>query len=575
MTNEKSNQQDPEIGIAANQKAPDGAPPRENIESPCAPYINGRAFPRKQTAGDNWRTPPPAIPESEIRNTYTADIVIIGSGQAGTCAARAAAEAGASVIVLERQPQEIQRFEGGGIVGQINSRLALDQGVQEVDIAEFINDWQLRSNNRSNPGLIANFAKHSGETLDWLIAPLSDDVKASIQIEYHPADPEYDGLASGIRTWIGPAVIGRHLKDALRKSQEIAMAHCARFFFGVSGEQLIQDGRAVVGAIGLDEHGNYDRFLARKGVLLAAGDFRGNPAMCRELLTEITDSIDMEIPDNPGGCDGSGIRMGVWAGGRLEPRPLSSMGGNYYFPSSLPFAPIGTAPVLWLNKYGKRYCNEGFGDIVLAALPGRRQPQGMLAAVFDRNIFSATKYFPATHMALNFFDERIRNRVDQMLSDTVAAGADGYRIGQIILYAADTIEVLADRLGYTGAAKEQFVASIARYNELCRAGKDIDFGKDARLMVPIDTPPYFGYTGTNGLGPVIVTTGGLLTDENQNVLDSNYEPIPGLFATGNCCGGRFGLQYSTPVSGISLGMAQTLGREAGRWMAELPSHLPL
>lgn len=75
------------------------------------------------------------------------------------------------------------------------------------------------------------------------------------------------------------------------------------------------------------------------------------------------------------------------------------------------------------------------------------------------------------------------------------------------------------------------------------------------------------------MGPIIVTTGGLLTDENQKVLDRDYEPIPELFATGNCCGGRFGFQYSTPVSGISLGMAHTLGREAGRWIANLEPNL--
>ena len=561
----------PGPGMMGNT-TPDGAPPQENLESPCAPYINGRAFPRKPQSAKNWREAPEPIPDSEIRNTYIADVVVIGSGQAGTCAARAAAEAGAKVLVLERQPQEIQRFEGGGIVGQINSQLARSRGVEEVDIADFINDWQLRSNNRSNPALVSNFAKHSGEALDWLLEPLPQEVRDSIQIDYHPSSPEYTGLASGIHTWVGPAVVGRFLKDALKLSQEIAIKHGARFFFGVSGEQLVKEGNQVTGVIGLDEEGHYDKFMARKGVLLAAGDFRGHPAMCRDLLTEITDSIDMEIPENPGGCDGSGIRMGMWAGGRLEPRPLSSMGGNYYFPSNLPFSPIGTAPVLWLNKYGKRYSNEGFGDIVLAALPGRRQPEGQLAAVFDSKLLEMGKRYPVTHMATNFFDERSVARVRKMLDQAVEAGDAGYAMGRLTLYAANTVEKLAELLGYAGEDMVQFVASVDRYNALCAEGKDVDFGKDAALMSPIDTPPFFGYAGKKGLGPVIVTTGGLLTDENQNVLDHDYETIPGLFATGNCCGGRFGLQYSTPVSGISLGMAHTLGREAGRWMAGLPDN---
>ena len=62
--------------------------------------------------------------------------------------------------------------------------------------------------------------------------------------------------------------------------------------------------------------------------------------------------------------------------------------------------------------------------------------------------------------------------------------------------------------------------------------------------------------------------GGLLTDENQNVLGQDFTPIPGLFATGNCCGRRFGPQYSTPTAGVSIGIAITLGREAGKEAAK-------
>jgi len=61
----------------------------------------------------------------------------------------------------------------------------------------------------------------------------------------------------------------------------------------------------------------------------------------------------------------------------------------------------------------------------------------------------------------------------------------------------------------------------------------------------------------------MVTVGGLVTDGKQQVIDEYYKRIPGLFATGNCCGRRFGPQYSTPIAGVSIGMAVTLGREAG------------
>lgn len=64
-----------------------------------------------------------------------------------------------------------------------------------------------------------------------------------------------------------------------------------------------------------------------------------------------------------------------------------------------------------------------------------------------------------------------------------------------------------------------------------------------------------------------MTLDGLWTDDHQQVLDEELRPIDGLYATGNCCGRRFGVQYSTPVSGVSIGIAWTLGRELGKYLS--------
>ena len=140
------------------------------------------------------------------------------------------------------------------------------------------------------------------------------------------------------------------------------------------------------------------------------------------------------------------------------------------------------------------------------------------------------------------------------------------------LYAADSLEELADILGFQGQLKQNLLDSVARYNELCAKGRDEDFGKDPSLMVPLDTAPYYAMltdrTKPMAMGPM-VTVDGLWTDDNQQVFDENLNPIPGLFATGNCCGRRFGVQYSTPVSGVSIGIAWTLGRELGKHLATL------
>ena len=114
--------------------------------------------------------------------------------------------------------------------------------------------------------------------------------------------------------------------------------------------------------------------------------------------------------------------------------------------------------------------------------------------------------------------------------------------------------------------------SVARYNQFCYAGRDEDFGKDPSLLVSLDTAPYYAMvtdrTKGGTMGPM-VTVDGLWTDDNQQVYDQQLDPIPGLYATGNCCGRRFGVQYSTPVSGVSIGIAWTLGRELGKYLSTL------
>ena len=85
------------------------------------------------------------------------------------------------------------------------------------------------------------------------------------------------------------------------------------------------------------------------------------------------------------------------------------------------------------------------------------------------------------------------------------------------------------------------------------------------MLLPLCKPPYYAFRRHAQIGnEFLATADGLWTDERQNVLDMDKEPIPGLYATGNCCGRRWGIQYSTPIPGVSIGMAWTLGRLCGQ-----------
>ncbi len=82
------------------------------------------------------------------------------------------------------------------------------------------------------------------------------------------------------------------------------------------------------------------------------------------------------------------------------------------------------------------------------------------------------------------------------------------------------------------------------------------------------TAPFYAHVAVPTMGSGLVTTGGFVTTDDQQVLDMEYNPIPGLYCSGNTCGLRFGPSYVTPIPGVSIGMALTLGKLCGDHCAD-------
>ena len=395
-----------------------------------------------------WSVKPDEIPMSDVKEIYDADIVVIGAGHAGTCAARAAAEAGARVIVLEQQDREKQWVLGIGEIGHINSRWQREHGIAEVDVDTFVNDWQIRTGNRSLYPLIRAYALHGGETFDWFIEPLSEEERDSIHPVLTPASPNMPETLNGLHAWSGTPNMGMALQTkAVKANHRLAEKQGARFFFSTRALQLEQaaDGR-VTGVFAKSADGSICLYRAGKGVVLAAGDYSKNADMCRYLLTEAADLTEEGSDFTGHGWDGSGICMGVWAGGRLEPRSHAAMGGNYSFPG---FGLIGSTPVLRVNRHGKRYSDEGFGTHILAALPGAHQPNGELWAIFDDSIDELVTLQTPCHGVFDYTDEEERQRFHEAIAKARAEkgravmGRD--RAGEARqLFCADSLEKLAE-----------------------------------------------------------------------------------------------------------------------------------
>lgn len=564
----------------------------------------------RRNVSSNWGTPPPTISDSKIAREYSADVIVVGLGNSGTPAVRSAAESRASVIGIEKMKKE-KFWVFGRDVGHINSEFLAARGVSRVDPIEFFNDWMLRSGNRANPELVMQFCKKSGEAFDWYTGPFTQEQMDSIIIEYWPLGRNFPGEISGQKFWAGtaqfddkgmfaPGMVSANqararkqgaellfgmdaaklkgvfsLSHAVLANQKQAEKYGAESHFGTDAQQLVLKGKRVVGVIAKNDKKQYVRYNAKKGVILAAGDFSANKEMRYDLLPDIVDIFEEGEGFKTYGRNGRGIQMGVWAGGRLEARPLASMGGN----TTVPMGLLSSFGTLWVDEKGKRYCNENFGDPVFAGFPGAQLKHGVNIVVFDSSIFEDLQYSPPAHLSFWVNNEAAERALRENMAAAREAGPEGHLTGgmpmyasdNLRLYAADSLEKLADYFGFKATAKQNFLHTVKRYNEFCRTGRDEDFGKDPRLLHSLDEPPYYAQPvpSRSMIGTFLVTVGGLLTDRYQNVLDQKKDPIPGLYATGNCCGRRFGLQYSTPVSGVSIGIAITLGREVGRIVAEL------
>jgi fumarate reductase flavoprotein subunit len=548
-----------------------------------------------KSASKSWRDEPDPIDESLISDGGTYDVVVVGGGNAGLICASAAATKGASVAVIENQVEKSYLPGAGKEVGTVNSQYAMAQGAPRISEDEFLREVARRNVIRHNPRRASYFVKNSGRVFDWVISYAEKGwMDENCHIMSCPPKPTVLLEVSGWRFFYGSAIFlnknnnsGKETWPELLKIHKAkAEARGARWFFEHHAEICDLDGSgAVTGVIAKRADGSYVRFKARKGVALCAGDFSANREMVIDILDQLRHEAeakgDLNLVKAGMGMgltrDGSGIKLGIWAGGHVEVGPHSTMGSG---------DPGTGVWFLQLDENGERFYDEAAGTTLL-------RPKDSLTVTFnDSNWKKVLEMMPPRHGAVDTADATSWPPTLKQLDD-VKPGPKQYSWGkdrflrwglQGTLYCANTIEELLEYIDcYKGDTRKKALAEITRYNEMCKKGVDEDFGKDRRVMkaTALKDPPFYGtlnqggatsimsMMGGGGIGPGMVTTTGLDTDAEGRVLDSNFTPIKGLYAAGNNAGGRFITVYQSPMSGISIGMAMTEGCMLGEMLAAL------
>ncbi len=511
----------------------------------------------------------PAVP-TEVADTKDCDVLVLGLGLSGICAARAAAEAGAKVIGVEKQEQ-LGVIGMAGDFGIYGSKIQKDLGMELASKGEVVNQLMKDMTFRPNARLLGYWYDHSGEDFDWLVegadyevvptsaTPASGEKEYVVRPKCFPVLEGYDRSTELFPFFNGTVTTEPSVGWCMESSQALAEGNGAEFLFGTFAEQLIKDdsGR-VTGAYVRDKSGTYTQINAKNGVILCCGDISGNPEMLNyyvpwvENIAPFYPNIDVE--GNVANT-GDGHRMGMWAGGHMELGPLAPMTHHMG-------AALGVDAFLQLNVNGERFMNEDIpGQNIQDQLS--RQPEARSWQIIDAKWPEQLACQGTGHGYVNYYiPDAEADKWAAVVGDDFSASFSGYTTDKMFLDAithqADTIEELAEKMG---VPVETMVASVERYNELAKKGVDEDFGKRADRMFPLENPPY--YACEFGDAGMLVCMGGLDCDLDLHVLNDEMQPIPGLYVAGNNMGGRYLVEYPVTEAGISLATALVFGRLAG------------
>ena len=525
-----------------------------------------------------WLGEAPAISDDQVEEELTADVVVVGLGAAGVPAARAAAEAGAKVVCLESSSHLNSVASDMAIFGG-QTQAQWGRGDGFLDKKMVVNMHMEECSHHVSQSIISRYYDESGAALDWFVgasknlymapesyAEIPTDAQANYMFPYmYPVPETYDYTKEDLPCY--PTSVGfSSLATVMADNLQAAVDAGAEVRYSTKGVELILNDEGAVAGIYAQAAGS-DGYLkiTAPSVILATGDYLGNEDMMKFYAPECVEngidilSIDLDDEGNYTNV-GEGHKMGAWAGAAIEQwhaPMIHHMGGGAGADGR---GVIGNNGYLWLNLRGKRFMNED--------LPGQQlenqvelQPQRKAYQFFDASWPEQLAYFPAAHgVACIYRDEPLPEYTASGLRINVRTPADiDAAVEEGRCLKADTIDELLGMI--EGMDVETAKASIERYNELARAGEDTDFFKSPQRLFALENGPF--YAAECGCALTLGNLGGLESDEDCHVYNTDRELIPGLYAAGATQGGRFAVQYPISLKGLACGMCMVYGKIAG------------
>jgi len=486
--------------------------------------------------------PPPPIPDSQIKQTVNADIIVAGGGIGGLTAALAAAEEGAKVVVLEKHT--VSRY-GGGDSAAIGSKLQKKLGIK-LNPDELIREYVKHTEFYVNHQLISEWAHNSAHIMDWIL-DMVDSAGIPVEVRMWPEPKGWNPQTQYNEVWPTAHSIGPNSGDTnkylVALMTKIAKQKGVDFRYSTPAVQLVKDSSgAVTSVMARDANRNYIKFNASKGIIVATGDFGNNQEMMQKYyssdicnLAKTNNIYTSAMPANEQPKTplnvGDGQKMCVWAGAIME--------GGTYSEMTVATTPFG-GPFLHVNGNGDRFHNED-AQAAYWLTEIFRQPGKVGWQVFDAK-----------------WEEEYPNLGEWDMWGWAPITAQTRQAVKSQALVANTIGGLASKISVPA---DRLEATVTRRNYLATLGEDLDFGLQPNRITTLKKPPYYAVKIS---GYFTVTLSGVRVNNKIQVLDKNVNPIPGLYAAGNVVGERFGRVYAPFLTGATNGLAEATGYLAAK-----------
>lgn len=460
------------------------------------------------------------------------DVVVVGTGAAGTPAAIEAAAAGSEVLRLEKVEAVGGNLSHSQGIVYLGGGTALQQahGFEDTPdqmfayLSSFMAPWE-------DEAFIRFYVDNSVAHYDWLV-----ENGVEFGTEYFPGKLITAGSGEGGLGFCGnepnypyneitPPIPRGHSATGYGAGMSAALQAVADAQANITTEvnapvvQLITDeGGRVIGVVA-EIGGVQEQILARQGVILTTGGYEFNEEMLKR--TKMEQYQDLMIPQGSGyrGNTGDGIRMAGGLGARLR-----NMDQTFHTPFVYP--PDERVHSVLVNKEGRRFANEASYGVVLGD-----------EVVYHQDM--------TAWLIMN-----------QTVADSVeAAGRD---VSDYVAM-ADTIEELAELIDVPAAS---LANELAFYNEHAANGEDPVFHKPTEFISPLEDGPFYAFDFAANMPAM--TAGHIEITIDTQVLDMEGEVIPGLYAAGQ---GGNGIGRKFYNSGIRLGEGSFFGRVAGQTAA--------